>query len=107
MLAAEFLELHRGVETLGIKNKIIKAVFFDSRGAHVFDVGMRTAYDGVPTVFMASAQLTDQSSRYAVQWNELDPTIKGRVEVLNIMEPMEFVPNVGLKHSDRLFYVVI
>lgn len=106
-LAAEFLELHRELETLGIKNKIIKAVFFDFRGAHVFDVGMRTSYDGVPTVFMASAQLTDQNSRYAVQWNELDPTIKGRVDVLNIMEPMEFVHNVGLKHSDRLFYVVI
>ena len=39
--------------------------------------------------------------------NDLPEIYRGRIDALNITEPMEFIPGVGIKHSDRIFYVVI
>jgi hypothetical protein len=106
-LVTEFLELHREVQALDVKNKTVKAVFFDRRGVYVFDVATRYTYDGTPDVFMSSQLRDQQVSVEPVPLDAVDPVIRGRMEVLNIVEPLEFVPNVGLKHSDRLFYVVV
>lgn len=106
-LINEFLDLYGEAQALDIRNKTVKAVFSDWRGAHVFDVATRYTYDGTPDVFM-SAQLRDQqASVQPIPLDAVDPAIRGRMEVLNIMEPLEFVPNVGVKCTDRLFYVVI
>jgi hypothetical protein len=106
-LVTEFLELHREVQALDVRNKTVKAVFFDCRGVYVFDVGTRYTYDGTPDVFMSSQLRDQQVSVEPMPLDNVDPIIRGRTDVLNIMEPLEFVPNVGLKHSDRLFYVVV
>lgn len=106
-LLEEFVGLRKKADELDIRNKTVKAILFDRRGVYVFNIATRYTYDGTPDVFM-SAQLRDQqASVEPIPPEEVDPVLRGRVEVLNIMEPLEFVPNVGVKCTDRLFYVVI
>ena len=101
----EYLESIDSYDAMNIHKREVHAVIIANDAVRVIAVPTRYRYDGVPDVVTF-----DDPSKYEYTiygHNEVPELYRNRINVLNITERMEFIPGVGIKHSDKVFYVVI
>ena len=104
-LVTEYLESIDSYDAMNIHKREVHAVIIANDAVRVVAVPTRYRYDGVPDVVTF-----DDPSKYEYTiygHNEVPELYRNRINVLNITERMEFIPGVGIKHSDKVFYVVI
>jgi hypothetical protein len=104
-LVTEYLESIDSYDAMNIHKREVHAVIIANDAVRVMAVPTRYRYDGVPDVVTF-----DDPSKYEYTiygHNEVPELYRNRINVLNITERMEFIPGVGIKHSDKVFYVVI
>ena len=104
-LVTEYLESIDSYDAMNIHKREVHAVIIANDAVRVIAVPTRYRYDGVPDV-----ETFDDPSKYEYTiygHNEVPELYRNRINVLNITERMEFIPGVGIKHSDKVFYVVI
>jgi len=101
----EFLESHEELNAADPHKRAVHALIIADDGVRVMPVPTGYRYGGVPELVPTEIPGGVEYLIYGL--NDLPEIYRGRIDVLNIAEPMEFVPGVGIKHSDRLFYVVI
>ena len=104
-LVTEYLESIDSYDAMNIHKREVHAVIIANDAVRVIAVPTRYRYDGVPDVVTF-----DDPSKYEYTiygHNEVPELYRNRINVLNITERMEFIPGVGIKHSDKVFYVVI
>jgi hypothetical protein len=101
----EFLESHEELNAADPHKRAVHALIIADDGVRVMPVPTGYRYGGVPELVPTAIPGGVEYLIYGL--NDLPEIYRGRIDVLNITEPMEFVPGVGTKHSDRLFYVVI
>lgn len=102
---AAFVEAHEEIERFNLTKRAVRAVVSMKTVVHVIERSVYTRYDGAPSL-LSGARVRDDASEIYVP-GDVPQIIQDRVNVLNITEGMEFIPEVGIKHSDRVFYVVI
>jgi len=111
-LSAELADVTRFVsmcdelEALDLHKREVKAVHIDGDTVRVVDVPTRHRYDGVPDLHPVGVR-SDEMHYAIYSVKDVPDIIRDRVNALNILGRLEFVPNVGIKHSDKVFYVVI
>jgi hypothetical protein len=101
----EYLESIDSYNAMNIHKREVHAVIIANDAVRVVAVPTRYRYDGVPDVVTF-----DDPSKYEYTiygHSEVPELYRNRINVLNITERMEFIPGVGIKHSDKVFYVVI
>jgi hypothetical protein len=101
----EYLESIDSYDAMNIHKREVHAVIIANDAVRVIAVPTRYRYDGVPDVVTF-----DDPSKYEYTiygHSEVPELYRNRINVLNITERMEFIPGVGIKHSDKVFYVVI
>jgi hypothetical protein len=101
----EYLESIDSYDAMNIHKREVHAVIIANDAVRVVAVPTRYRYDGVPDVVTF-----DDPSKYEYTiygHSEVPELYRNRINVLNITERMEFIPGVGIKHSDKVFYVVI
>lgn len=104
-LVTEYLESIDSYDAMNIHKREVHAVIIANDAVRVIAVPTRYRYDGVPDVVTF-----DDPSKYEYTiygHSEVPELYRNRINVLNITERMEFIPGVGIKHSDKVFYVVI
>ena len=101
----EFVEAHDMVEQFDLASRDVRAVVFSKTGVFVAASHIYVRYDGVPSLSIGRGFAGGEYEIYDPA--DVPQVIQDRVNVLNITEGMEFIPNVGVKHSDKVFYVVI
>lgn len=101
----DYIEVSDELSSINIRSREVRAVVFGPNEVRVMVVATRYRYDGVPDFAYATRIEDDEYTIYG--YDEVPQVIKDRVNVLNIGEPLEFIPNVGVKHNDTVFYVVI
>lgn len=101
----DYIEVSDELFSLNIRSREVRAVVFGPSEVRVMVIATRYRYDGVPD--LAYITPTENAEYTIYGYDEVPQVIKDRVNVLNITEPLEFIPNVGVKHSDKVFYVVI
>jgi hypothetical protein len=104
-LVTEYLESIDSYDAMNIHKREVHAVIIANDAVRVVAVPTRYRYDGVPDVVTF-----DDPSKYEYTiygHSEVPELYRNRINVLNITERMEFIPGVGIKHSDKVFYVVI
>lgn len=102
---AEFVEAHDMVEQFDLSARDVRAVVLSNNGAFVLPRPIYTRYDGIPALMTTSGSFKNDYQIYDLA--DVPQVIQDRVNVLNITGGMEFIPDVGVKHSDKVFYVVI
>jgi hypothetical protein len=101
----DYLESIDTYDAMNIHKRQVHAVLIADDAVRVIAVPTRYRYDGVPDVITFDDPSEYEYTIYG--HNEVPELYRNRINVLNITERMEFIPGVGIKHSDRVFYVVI
>jgi hypothetical protein len=101
----EFLESHEELNAADPHKRAVHALIIADDGVRAMPVPTGYQYEGVPE--LVPTKIPGEVEYLIYGLNDLPEIYRGRIDVLNITEPMEFIPGVGIKHSDRLFYVVI
>lgn len=103
----DFADVHSELELFNLNARRVCAVCADEPLIRVLTVPTRLTYEGAPALAADRLDITDPSAVEVYCPSQLPSVIADRLNALRIVENMEFVPNVGIKHSDTVFYVVI